>query len=253
MAPIGSGPGLALKRKGDGLVKDRPAKDYPTETTYRAKHPSSTNAGPGTVVSFPRKRLTLRRYASWRLGDILALCRYRWEQDGYCNDPDTIAWALAVTLGVADRSPMLLGRHARVWPGLDHLTLREHVVKAGLGHLTDDRLSDIMQGVVDGWAKYGRKPVSPTRMGHCLQLTGAERRACKIKTIDAIDESKAERRAKAVDKKRERNREADRRRRAAQGAKPQAHSKARLKPWEALGMSKPTFYRKGLHKAPQTT
>ncbi len=72
-----------------------------------------------------------------------------------------------------------------------------------------------------------------------LHLTDAERTALKITTIGAVDVTKAERLARR--KQRKAARKAARRREA--GAKPQASSLSRTKPWQAAGMSRATWYR----------
>jgi hypothetical protein len=76
-----------------------------------------------------------------------------------------------------------------------------------------------------------------------LRLTEAERRRLHICTIGAIDMTKAER--KEARKLRQRQR--DRVRRRARGAKPrrdyEASSISRAKPWLALGISRRTWYR----------
>ncbi len=80
-----------------------------------------------------------------------------------------------------------------------------------------------------------------------LNLTEVDRRGLGIRTIGAVDMTPAER--KQQRKLRDRQRQRDKRR--ARGATPRESSKSRLKPWEALGMSRPTFYRK--FKKPRET
>jgi hypothetical protein len=77
-----------------------------------------------------------------------------------------------------------------------------------------------------------------------LQVTEADRRRLRLTTIGAIDRSKAERLA---DRK-QRKRQADRASRRAQGAKPRAEYEAasitRARPWDAIGVSRRTWYRR---------
>lgn len=85
-----------------------------------------------------------------------------------------------------------------------------------------------------------------------LRLTDAERTALKIKTIGAFDVSKAERLAR----RKECNRAAEVARRRAKGAKPratyEAASASRTKPWEAFGISRRTWERRGKPIPPQS-
>jgi hypothetical protein len=76
-----------------------------------------------------------------------------------------------------------------------------------------------------------------------LNLTEAERTQLSIRTIGAIDMTKAERDAA----RKARKRQAKREKRHKQGIKPRdeyiAESKQRTKPWEAVGISRRTWYR----------
>jgi hypothetical protein len=80
-----------------------------------------------------------------------------------------------------------------------------------------------------------------------LHLTDADRKALSIRTIGAVDYSKA-----ARTKRRKRiNRDQERQRRAAAGAKPHSRSLSALKPWklENPPMSRTKWYRLSKHKA----
>ena len=84
-----------------------------------------------------------------------------------------------------------------------------------------------------------------------LRVTAAEREELKLRTIGAIDQTKAERAAIAKAKHRER----DIARRRAKGVKPRAEYLATIKqqpkPWEAAGMSRRSWYRaRGTTSAP---
>ena len=78
-----------------------------------------------------------------------------------------------------------------------------------------------------------------------LNLTEAERRLLRITTIGAVDMSKQERKQA----RRLRQRQRDRARRRRHGAKPRAEYEAtsisKAKPWEALGISRRSWYRAG--------
>lgn len=91
---------------------------------------------------------------------------------------------------------------------------------------------------------------SAARLGEFLELTDAERSGCGITTIRSIDgPSSAER-------KRTRERERRRRLRESMGAilrvEYLANSKERQKPWSTLGISRATYFRRGLHVATPT-
>jgi len=79
-----------------------------------------------------------------------------------------------------------------------------------------------------------------------LRVTAAERDACRLRTIGAIDQTKEQRAQVAKQRKRERDQE----RRRAQGAKPRAQyeitATATTKPWVAQGISRRTWYRRRL-------
>src|SRR5215216_5926325 len=82
-------------------------------------------------------------------------------------------------------------------------------------------------------------------MGDLVRLTAEERTALNIRTIQAIKTASTPDRVK-------RRRIADAARRAAAGQTPRAQSATRTKPWEAVGMTRRTWYRKGRPSVPQS-
>jgi len=82
-----------------------------------------------------------------------------------------------------------------------------------------------------------------------LCVTMAERTALGLHTIGACDISKKERQQLAKELKRERDRTRDEQKRKSAGAKSresyEADSLSASKPWEAMNMSRRTWYRKG--------
>jgi hypothetical protein len=90
--------------------------------------------------------------------------------------------------------------------------------------------------------KRERKYWDADALGEELNLTDDVRTALEITTIGAVDCSKAKRvrRAKSNDAHYQRVK------RAEAGAKPQAMSTERTAPWKDLGISRRTYYRKGL-------
>jgi hypothetical protein len=88
-------------------------------------------------------------------------------------------------------------------------------------------------------------------LAHRLGLTDAERSGLKITTIGAIDLTNAEREARRREQSRERSRRYRARNRTMTRAAYLAASISRTKPWEALGMKRRTWYRRG-KPLPQT-
>jgi hypothetical protein len=76
-------------------------------------------------------------------------------------------------------------------------------------------------------------------LGKELNLDDAMRTRLKIRTIGAVDRTKAQRMKRC----RKRKAATEAARRAEAGAVPRTMSAARLKPWEALGISRRTYYR----------
>jgi hypothetical protein len=90
----------------------------------------------------------------------------------------------------------------------------------------------------------------PDTLAKFLNVTYAEHKDHKLRTIGALDMPKAERKALRRARYRERERGLDRlrktKRRRANGAKPHAESASRTKPWEAAGYScRRTWERRG--------
>lgn len=81
---------------------------------------------------------------------------------------------------------------------------------------------------------------TPAKLGEALNLTNAERTRLGIRIILPIDRTKKQ--LNQDTKKRNANRE--RARRLEAGARPRRQSLSRTRPWEALGMSRATYYRK---------
>lgn len=88
-------------------------------------------------------------------------------------------------------------------------------------------------------SKRGRPLYKADDLGEYLRLTDAERTAWGIKTIGGYDVPKRQRTLRR--KRRAKEREAGRRR--DRGARPQAQSAERRKPWKLEGVSRRTWYR----------
>jgi hypothetical protein len=104
--------------------------------------------------------------------------------------------------------------------------------------MQEDEIEEVIDEV-EQMPEWQRKPLGKT-LGRRLNLTFAERDRLKIKTIRAYDISE---KALAVIR-RQRKRQCDRQRRLKRGARPQADSISRLKPWVKEGISRATWYRR---------
>ncbi|MHC2578739.1 hypothetical protein ACVI1J_008979 [Bradyrhizobium diazoefficiens] len=95
-------------------------------------------------------------------------------------------------------------------------------------------LDDLVELVGPGkrWTK--------NRLAKELNLDNATRTRLDIRTIGAVDRTKAQRKSDSDRRKAER----ERARRAEAGARPHAMSAAQLKPWLELGISESTFHRR---------
>jgi hypothetical protein len=81
-----------------------------------------------------------------------------------------------------------------------------------------------------------------------MNLTWAERERLGIKTIGAVDLPKVERERRRRVRKREKHRIREERKRRARGAKLRsaylANAATRTRPWEAVGISRRSWYRR---------
>jgi hypothetical protein len=95
------------------------------------------------------------------------------------------------------------------------------------------------------------------KLGVRLNLTNAERQRLRIRTIRAVDRTRAEQLAECKERKRKADRLRRQQRRRTTGARPraeyEANSLSRSKPWAALGMSRAAWYRAGKPPAPGET
>jgi len=80
---------------------------------------------------------------------------------------------------------------------------------------------------------------SARSLGNHLEVDNEDRERLQVWTVEAFDINEEQRRMINLEK----DRQAQERRRRNNGAKPQAESLSRLKPWESLNMSRAKFYR----------
>lgn len=176
--------------------------------------------------------------ATRRRNEIINLAKHRASQIERV-DESRFLFVLAQTLASAPPGKFRIHRDFVTWHGLDRVTLARCARDAGFGQLgTDDPLLQRVLSKVEPAAAMGGEAA-----GRLLDLTAEERDLLDIRTIEAIDEQRQDREARRREERRLKDRE--RKRRAREGLhKPRAHSLARVKPWETLGISKATFYRR---------
>jgi hypothetical protein len=193
----------------------------------------------------PRK-ITVRRRASHRLAELYRLATfYRWH--GIPMVANTWGFVLAATLGAGKPAWLPIGRGHRDmrWPGLTLESLRTAVTRCGLKGLSDDDLVALISKVEDWQAEHGVRLIGMKRLGEMLKLTAAEREVCNIRTIDAIDETRAERQARLANVRTARERDA---KKVKRGRVPrelyEADSITAKQPWVEAGVSRATWYRR---------
>lgn len=205
-----------------------------------------------SVTEFPKDRVSRRRFASVRIKELYTLALYR-RREGFVVNATTFADALAFHLacdqpgrivepGTGDRGK------AKVvpWTGLTLETLRRAIVSAELGYMEDEELLSAIVGVQRWREKNGPSLSTASKLGRDLQLTAIEREACRITTIEAVDESKADRLARLREAKLIRDRERQRTvKTRKQRAIYEAESLSKTKPWEAFGIGRRQWERRG--------
>src|SRR5262249_50663644 len=122
-----------------------------------------------------------------------------------------------------------------IWGPTDKMR-REIEVRAPW--MQEDEADEIIDEI-EQMPVWQRKPLGKT-LGKRLNVTYEVRDRLKLNTIRPCDISE---KALAVIL-RQKKRQSDRRRRLKQGARPQADSISRLKPWATEGISRATWYRR---------
>lgn len=165
----------------------------------------------------------LRGRAMRRRREITAAGQWRQQHDpGWSPDPGQWAAALADTL-------RFTGGNA------DDLRSLAYDAGVRLDHRT------VHAAMADATARRSPQPLSGITAGRLIDLTCEQRLACGITTMNATDESPEERKERVAAARRERDRLRKRRKRAA-ARRPSAEA---TRPWEAVGMSRRTWYRCG--------
>lgn len=170
-----------------------------------------------------------RRYAVMMRSEVLRLSASRRAQGEVLN---AVIWGQAIT-AVLDREPRgkyRLGGHVRIWPGFDAETIADAMRQLGFKIYDIDKMFDA--------AARRKRKITSIELGRLLGLTAAERAELNIRCIDACDQTVFERRDAAKRRKIDR----DRRRSKTSRADYEEKSLMKMKPWEAEGICRRTWY-----------
>jgi len=239
-----------VKEKASEAANSRGHKKSNSPRTSYTKSGGDSTAAPDPKApkskSHPRKKMTVRRQASFRLAELYRLAVF-YRQEGIRMDPKTWTFVLAATLGAGKPAylPIRQGRSYVRWPGLTLETLRTAVERCQIGIFTDDQLAALIKQIERWQASHGVHLISATRLGEMLNLTAAEREVCRIRSIDACDETREERKARLAEARKVTDREA---KKAKRGRTPreiyEGQSWSVKQPWKEAGVSRATWYRK---------
>jgi len=138
----------------------------------------------------------------------------------------------------AGRHDFMIAAHHIAHLGGDAVSHIAHWARLWAPWMTVDELASLTADVMTGPRKF-----KADTLGRRLKLSQREREELAITTIGAFDFNAEQRRAARKHRRRMKERE----RRKVRGAKPradyQANAISRSKPWEALGISRATWYR----------
>ncbi|ANK85662.1 MULTISPECIES: hypothetical protein [unclassified Rhizobium] len=156
-------------------------------------------------------------------------------------------------------------RHGAIVPEADDALIYVEVI-AGLAFVEfGEGFVEVVLGWAARWLPWARKaaieeiiyertklrfsPLTADALGHALHLSYAERSALDIRTIGAFDVPKAKRAKLQKAKRRQRDRSRKEEQRRAAGAVTRAdyldNSLSAARPWEAFGISRRTWERRG--------
>ncbi|MBX5136081.1 hypothetical protein HJB79_23865 [Rhizobium lentis] len=156
-------------------------------------------------------------------------------------------------------------RHGEIVPESDDALIYVEVI-AGLAFVEfGEGFVEVVLGWAARWLPWAQKavieeiiyertrvrfsPLTADALGHALHLSYAERSALDIRTIGAFDVPKAKRAKLQKEKRRQRERSRKEEQRRAAGAVSRAkyldNSLSAARPWEAFGISRRTWERRG--------
>ena len=176
-----------------------------------------------------KRKLSVRQYAAIRLGELI---RFRKWLEKYGVEIEAKDWLFVICHTLAP----LKERDG----GLDFYHLEVCAAADGLISSDDEALAMIHK-VCDYRAAHPTfRNLSSKTVGKILDLVPVARRDCRISTMDAIGETKEQRKQLRAEDKRKRK-ELQRR---AKGMKPHAESLSRTQPWKAENISRSTWERR---------
>jgi hypothetical protein len=162
-----------------------------------------------------------------------------------CKD---LALALAMVLLRGKPATLRISDKPVEWRGLADASLRRLIRRAGLGPMNFAERSAIITEAEEFFDDHARI-MSPEEFGQLIGLTRETRQRLKLWSFEAVDETAEQRRARKADERKARDREAKRSKRRST---PREKSAARTKPWDALKISRPTYYRRLKRPAGET-
>ena len=226
----------------------------PVVPTVAATKPTTVAGSSAEIIDFARVKATKRRTARRRgkhsknetlrrrrLGDLRKLIRDRCRGSVLPDDDAGREYLKELLLPISispyearNKSGGVVG----IWGPTDRM---RHEIEEWAPWLTEGDEAQELLDEIDLMPPWRRKPMART-LGKRLQVTYAERTRLDLRTIGPCDMTKA---AMAVIRK-QKKRLRERLRRLKQGAKPQAASISRTKPWIAAGFkTRRTWERNG--------
>lgn len=179
--------------------------------------------------------------ATRRRNEMIRLGKHRAAYGGKV-DESRFLFVLAQTLASAEPGRYRVKLRVVTWHGLNRITLAVAAARAGIGPLggNDPLLDRAMDGIE------ASKAMGSDVAGQLLDLTAEERDLLSIRTIEAVDEPRAERECRRIEERRARDAARKREARAGRVSRAEylATSLTATKPWEAMGLTRATYYRK---------
>jgi hypothetical protein len=225
-----------------------------THVAFRAADDNSARKLPAGG----RRRQTPRQRAARKINLLRDVFEVVLARDG---DVTPVAWAYVVARLLASASAGLAHiKLAQFWnyPGLTAESLAKYLARFGI-----DLDNETLLRIIANAKAHGGKPIRNSEIRDRLGLTLDDIIKAKAGLLSwETKEEKAERRkasekarkqlarkTKATARQRAKHAERERERRAANGARPHRESASRLRPWQQLGISRATWYRKKYCKA----
>ncbi|AJC79241.1 hypothetical protein IE4803_CH02042 [Rhizobium etli bv. phaseoli str. IE4803] len=140
-------------------------------------------------------------------------------------------------------------RHGEIVPEADDALIYVEVVLGWAARWVPWAGKAAIEEIIYERTKVRFSPLSADALGHALHLSYAERCALDIRTVGAFDVPKAKRAKLQKAKRRQREQSRKEQQRRAAGAVPRAdylsNSLSQSRPWEAFGISRRTWERRG--------